>query len=175
MWIPSHIGIPGNERADKLAKNALLNNHLKTLLPTVSMKRQVQNIKKHAAELKVTYYESIKEVSTTLANYDKRSNGAIPKTIPSNALHCRQYLYFLIGYKLPQEQLFISTNRNCPDCGGTYSLMHHFFECPAHKTTANDLWDDCDDTAQTYAAVTKLAIIKPQIIIDFCAIHPLPK
>ncbi len=175
MWIPSHIGIPGNEKADKLAKKALSNKRLKTLLPTVSIKRQFKKIRKHAAALKVTYYESRKQVSTTLDNYDKRSNGAIPKTIPNNALHCRQYLYFLTDYKLPQEQLFIATSRNCPDCDGTYTLLHHFFECPAHKNTANDLWEDCGDTVQTYQSVTRLALIKPQIITNFCAIHPLPK
>ena len=175
MWIPSHIGIPGNEKADKLAKKALSNKRLKTLLPTISIKRQFQKIRKHAAALKVTYYESRKQVSTTLDNYDKRSNGAIPKTIPNNALHCRQYLYFLTDYKLPQEQLFIATSRNCPDCDGTYTLLHHFFECPAHKNTANDLWEDCGDTVQTYQSVTRLALIKPQIITKFCAIHPLPK
>ena len=174
IWIPSHVGITGNEKADKLAKAALKRKKQHTKLPAVSKSKQAIYFQQHVSDLMTEYFINQQDSHDTLKDFATRANNEIPMSIPTAALESRAYIYFLLGYKLPIELPFYSESRKCADCTAPYSLHHHFFECPAHAEAISNVNTPGDTPQEKYANMTVACLKNNKILLDFCKKHPLP-
>ncbi len=76
LWIPAHVGIPGNEKADKLAKNAL--SHPTITIPNTHTKDEV---KSHIAQ-SIKAAQALKYTSTKQSWYKH----TIPKPLKKHII-----------------------------------------------------------------------------------------
>ena len=128
IWVPSHIGIKGNELADRLAKKSLTKRSLFTDLPSISISRQGKYIQRHAEDSTLNHMLATAEESPTFAQMVERTKLIPPLRIPNAAPDIICFTFVLLGYKHPKQQPFLNIDRFCPDCDCPFSIEHHFFE-----------------------------------------------
>lgn len=174
IWVPSHVGIKGNELADKLAKQSLSKKKRYTDLPSISISRQRTNIHRHAEDVTLTHMLTKADESPTFAQMAERTKLIPPLKIPTSAPDIRCFAYVMLGYKHPKQQPFICTDRTCPDCDCLFSIEHHFFECAQHMDAAAEMAIDGASSAEKYAALTELSLRNPAPLLQFCKLHPIP-
>ncbi|KAH8023982.1 hypothetical protein HPB51_020655 [Rhipicephalus microplus] len=121
QWLPSHVGIVGNEAADKLAKQA------------------------HSAETPLT--DSASSFDSTRNNHLRERThehpdvrvaaGRPPPSTPATGFSCRErglLLAMRTHSMSPAERshrLRGASSPNCADCGVVETLSHRLCECPA--------------------------------------------
>ena len=133
-WIPSHIGIEGNEAADRAARQALMKPDIDNYL-LMSKARTRRTIKQTARDI----YETIEQInptrsvslhqqvvlpirdSTTLLNMSNRSD--------------QRVIYRLRLFVRPYIQIRHQANAVCPYCDEPFDIytVHYIAECPASR------------------------------------------
>ena len=131
-WIPSHIGINGNEKADELAKSTkFINNvqiqiqptksQVKTMLIPKLKTNMIEDIRKHAAQ------------GSPSAKWYLLATDLIPHNVAKNTPRKEAVIIhrLRLGYKANWE-IVERTNRPCNHCDEETDLplLHYLLDCP---------------------------------------------
>ena len=131
VWIPSHIGIPGNEAADALANAAIRRETVDVTLP-ISMAKSKQSIQQTARDI----YETLAydNPSTTVAFHQKvaLTNTQRKATLNIYNRATQRSLYRLRLFVKPYSQLVHKEEATCSYCGECYVMytVHYLTVCP---------------------------------------------
>ena len=123
MWCPSHIGIPGNEKADELAGTAMNENRniLETPAANSVIKAKIKSAVVHAWKTKA-------EVSEY---YDTVNPHRLPFRIPKAP---RRTQSLLIKLRLnAQKYCAYRCQKLCNYCEDSFSTGHYFISCPVTR------------------------------------------
>ena len=124
QWIPSHCGIAGNEKADKLSKSG----------STMNQESNPVNYKEAKTIIKSTFQENWKK-HHNIENKDdlenlKRNDQVIIFRLRTG--HCRLLSHL--------HRLKISHTDECPCGTGPQTPEHLLQYCPTYKTQREDTW-----------------------------------
>lgn len=132
QWIPSHVGIPGNEEADRLAKDALIHGTAFYCLPLFSdclgkvRDRCTELWKEHFDERSIskgvwykTIQPSISRASWYLDADMSRTDMVTAMRLRSGHIPLNKFLH-LMGK---------SDSPNCSECGVVEDVYHVVMEC----------------------------------------------
>ncbi|GFT31867.1 RNase H domain-containing protein [Trichonephila clavipes] len=131
-WLPSHVGIIGNEQADSAAKSAT--THLPLAVPLSDMKRVIMH---HIFKI---WQESWSQQLDNKLHSVKPVIGAWPvmpmrrtdvKLTRLRIGHTRfTHRHLLFGERAPE----------CPSCNVSYTVHHILIDCPVFNTLSHDLF-----------------------------------
>ena len=134
-WVPSHVGVSGNERADRAANDATkCNSHLEVSIPKGDIHAQIKKISKA---------EWLKKWQSTRINQNKFrevTNNLSP--LAHSTCEDRKWERTLTRLRLGHSRLTHSylmsggAPPSCDNCGEDVRLTikHLLVECPAHRT-----------------------------------------
>lgn len=129
MWIPSHIGIPGNEKADREAKNALQLNISEPELLFEEIKKIVKNAIWNQAqnEWHNTTNNKLREIKNTIKPYSK--------IIYQNRKNEVTLTRLRIGHtKLTHKYLLEKEEApKCPRCYQPVTIKHIIADCIGYE------------------------------------------
>jgi len=127
LWIPSHKGIPGNEKADQAAKQACLLPPCTTRLirqdASNYLNKAIDNIwSRHWNKVMDNKLKEIKYDTGTWSSSNRNSRKEEVTICRLRIGHTRATHGHLIDRTDPPQ---------CPGCGGPVTVKHHLTECPA--------------------------------------------
>lgn len=143
QWVPSHIGLRGNERADQLANDAVCSGRDVVCKPYASeLLRDVRSMcyvkwQKHFIDCsteKGIWYRTIQNLPNTVPWFDDAglSREALVTAFRLRSGHIPlNYFYHLMGKK---------DSPNCISCGKTEDLLHLLVECDQNKDLREKLF-----------------------------------
>lgn len=137
VWVPAHVGIAGNEEADRLAKQALLlpDNEISTIPTTIT-----DCYKKITAVINCQWQEQYDSNKGALhyKNIEPRVSRKI-KYAAKSRYNERIITRLRIGHCLTHDRLHKYNNTissNCTNCNVTEDI-NHFINCPYNNLQAN--------------------------------------
>ena len=142
-WIPSHIGIAGNETADRAASSALMKPNIDTYLP-MSKSRTRQTIKQTARDI----YETLEHLNPTrsvsLHQQVTLSTSDSMALINLNNRTDQRAIYRLRLFVRPYIQIRHQDRAVCPHCDEHFDIytVHYIAICPASHVSRSKLMID---------------------------------
>ena len=153
-WVPSHVGIPGNERADELAKEA-------AQLPGPSQ-ATYSNLRRRAKEKMMVDWRKEWDENSPRGLYARASHGppsrkppphfrSLPRRIYGLVTQCRLGHAFMGEYyqrHVPSEDV------DCP-CGCALQTRDHILrDCPRYNSHRHLISDPRQGTVDTHALLS---------------------
>ena len=128
-WCPSHIGIPGNERADTDASQIITSDRVTNILiPRTDIKK---TLKQNAMEWwrdqwRVTRGNKLREI--------KPDSSILPDTLCDNIKWCKTLTRLRIGHTHLTHSFLIERGEppECEDCVEPLTIEHILTTCPTH-------------------------------------------
>ena len=164
IWVPSHVGIPGNDKADELAKKSL------TLASITNIKIPNQDVKRY---IKETYHKQWKtNWNRDNAEYQMRGIEAgiepnyfqLPRRdqIKITRLALRTTL-------LTHRHYFTNSTRPvCPECLEDITLEHVLTTCPKYEHGRREMREHCDSKNLSFSLENLTSnSMPPHIMIKF--------
>jgi hypothetical protein len=132
-WIPSHVGICGNEEADRLAKVATDLDYLHTCEQTIgALARQIDNKTKDIIDKAYRQYKNTNTgtwyLNTTVQQNKILHNRFIDTQI--RLLRCNSYT---LNFRDPGR------HNKCQECGGRFGPTHYLIDCPSLPTVRHNI------------------------------------
>ena len=141
IWVPSHVGIPGNCHADELAKKTLsLGTITKINLPNPDVKRIIKQ-----------YYKEQWRTKWTASSSHYGIKGFSPGKLPSyfklpRRKQIKMSRIILQTTMLTHKHYFTRDPRPiCDQCSSHNNLDHIVTECPKYEQFRNDIRSYCLD------------------------------
>ena len=165
QWIPSHMGIKGNELADSLAKESLNLNYI-----TNTGYNLTDAIRISTNHLKQTFLKICNPCHHN--NYISFTNSdKIPMhlTLPRPQQVTLTRLYLRVTKLTHLHIITKEPPKVCPHCSDIQaSLYHIFIECPAYNQARQALISHCNSQNLNFNIDTILsAIVPPHLILDY--------
>jgi len=161
LWVPSHTGIPGNDRADIEAKNATKNNHQITLNPTLT--EYFSKIRKHIH----TKSQLNWNITNTQLRYIHQKLELWPSTNQNSRAQERALARLRIGHtKLTHSYIILKHGKpTCQHCTNTpLSVQHFLIDCPHHNAHRTPMQHYCQQHHLTMNITTILGNEHPDLI-----------
>ena len=135
FWIPSHVGIPGNEKADIAAKKALQNQTSDMTIPFSDFRHSVSKYIKNCWQ---------NNWNTETHNKLHNINPRIGLGVPLHSLSRREDVVMTrlrLGHTYLTHTHLLSNTPNpvCPACGTDLTVNHILLICPPLNTHRNSL------------------------------------
>ena len=135
FWIPSHVGIPGNEKADIAAKKALQNPISDMTIPFSDFRHNISNYIKNCWQ---------NAWNTEIHNKLHSINPKIGLGVPIHSLSRREDVVMTrlrLGHTLLTHTHLLSNSPNpiCPTCGSDLTINHILLTCPDLDIHRNSL------------------------------------
>lgn len=178
-WIPSHIGIRGNEKADRAAMEGAKKDTIDVQIPT-SLSAIHRNIKhKIKDKIKEEHEEEVRAGSASAAWYattTKYLPPDIPRHTPS---HTRKHLHRLrLGYPTLQQIKPELPREPCSYCDETSAtpLLHYLLDCPATTDLrTGGPYPQAEHPLAASTAARLIASTADNTLLHLVSSHPPPR
>ena len=161
-WIPAHVGIPGNEQIDSLAKEALAFTHVSKEVG-YTIEEVYPLIKQHTLALWQKQYTESEEVSKEFKKLHPRvshtpNNASYPKRYQSKIFRLATGINLL---KNRQHTIKKAPSPNCDKCNEPETSEHYLMCCTEFQTQRDILFRAC--TSLTINPTFKNILTSPEV------------